>query len=179
MPLSNEAVTNAGTRAAVPAALLDLLRALLVFTATLSISTTGLQPPGWSGHLAVWLLASGIALAAVIRWGWVQCLPIYAADVVVDVLNRRPLELALLSGLGLPAGVLTTAWLLRRYGFHDTFERSRDMPLFIGAALAGMLIPAVVGVAVYASWNPIDPMENSPWGAIDVFRWWSTISWAC
>jgi PAS domain S-box-containing protein len=172
MPLSNEAVTNAGTRAAVPAALLDLLRALLVFSATLSISTTGLQPPGWSGHLAVWLLASGIALAAVIRWGWVQCLPIYAADVIVDVLNRRPLELALLAGLGLPAGVLTTAWLLRRYGFHNTFERSRDMPLFIGAALAGMLIPAVVGVAVYASWNPIDPMENSPWGAIDVFRWW-------
>lgn len=172
MPLSNEAVTNADARAAVPAALLDLLRALLVFTATLSISTTGLQPPGWSGRLAVWLLASGIALAAVIRWGWVQCLPIYAAEVIVDVLNRRPLELALLAGLGLPAGVLTTAWLLRRYGFRATFERSRDTPLFIGAALAGMLIPAVVGVAVYASWNPIDPMENSPWGAIDVLRWW-------
>ena len=144
----------------------------MVFAATLSISTTGLQPPGWSGRLAVWLLGSGIALAAVIRWGWLQYLPIYAADVVVDVLNRRPPGLALLAGLGLPAGVFTTVWLLRRYGFRGTFERSRDVPLFIGAALAGMLIPAAVGVGVYASWNPIDPMENSPWGAIDVFRWW-------
>ena len=172
MPLSNAAVTSSGPRAAVPAALLDLLRALLVFAATLSISTTGLQPPGWSGRLAVWLLGSGIALAAVIRWGWLQYLPIYAADVIVDVLNRRPVGLALLAGLGLPVGVFTTVWLLRRYGFRGTFERSRDIPLFIGAALAGMLIPAVVGVGVYASWNPIDPMENSPWGAIDVFRWW-------
>lgn len=172
MPLTDEAVANAGTRTGVPGVLADLLRGLLVFAATLSISTTGLQPPGWSGHLAVWLLASGIALAAVIRWGWLQYLPIYAADVVVDVLNRRPPALALLAGLGLPAGVFTTVWLLKRSGFDNTFERSRDMPLFIGAALAGMLVPAAVGVAVYASWNPIDPMDGSPWSLIDVFRWW-------
>ena len=172
MPLIDEAAPNAASRTGVPAVLVHLLRGLLVFAATLSISTSGLQPPGWSGHLAVWLLASGIALAAVIRWGWVQYLPIYAADVVVDVLNRRPPELALLAGLGLPAGVFTTVWLLRRYGFDNTFERSRDMPLFIGAALAGMLVPAAVGIAVYASWNPIDPMDGSPWGLIDLFRWW-------
>ncbi|HEY7890194.1 MAG TPA: ATP-binding protein [Steroidobacteraceae bacterium] len=172
MPLSDEATTSAATPAGAPAVVLEFLRALLVFAATLSISTTGLEPPGWSGHLAVWLLASGIALAAVIRWGWMQYLPIYAADVVVDVLNHRPPALALIAGLGLPAGVFTTVSLLRRYGFHDDFERGSDMPLFIGAALAGMLIPAAVGVAVYAAWNPIDPMDNSPWDLIDVFRWW-------
>jgi len=172
MPLSSQAAANAATRTGVPAVLLDLLRALLVFAATLSIATSGLEPAGWRGDLAVWLLASGIALAAVFRWGPVQYLPVYAANVVVDVLHRHPLELALLVGLGLPAGVFTTVWLLRRYGFHDTFERSRDMPLFIGAALAGMLIPATVGVAVYAAWSPIDPMDTRPWGLIDVFRWW-------
>lgn len=172
MPLSDEAVTPSGPRAVVPAALPALGRALLVFAAILSISTSGLQPPGWSGHLAVWLLGSGIALAAVIRWGWVQYIPIYAANVLVDVLNRRPLEPALLAEVGLPAGVFITVWLLRRYDFHDTFERGRDMPLFIGAALAGMLIPAAVGVAVYAGWNPIDPMDNSPWSTVDFFRWW-------
>lgn len=172
MPLSDEATARPGTPTIVPAALLDAVRALLVLAATLSICTSGLQPPGWSGRLAVWLLGSGIALAAVVRWGWVQYIPVYAANVIVDVLNRRPLELALLAGLGLPAGVFATVWLLRRYGFHETFERSRDMPLFIGAALAGMLIPAAVGVGVYAGWNPIDPMDGSPWGWIDVFRWW-------
>lgn len=172
MALSDEAIPKAGSGGGAPAMPSQLFRALLVFAATVSISTSGLEPPGWSGRLAVWLLASGIALAAVIRWGWVQYIPVYAADVVVDVLNRRPAGLALLAGLGLPAGVFTTVWLLRRYGFRDTFERSRDMPLFIGAALAGMLIPAALGVAVYASWNPIDPMDNSPWALIDVFRWW-------
>jgi PAS domain S-box-containing protein len=172
MPRSDEPVTSAGTRPGAPGVLLHLGRALVVFAATLSISTSGLEPPGWSGHVAVWLLASGIALAAVFRWGWVQYLPIYAAEVLVDVLNRRPLEPALLAGVGLPAGVFATVWLLRRYGFRDTFERSRDMPLFIGAALAGMFIAAVVGFAVYATWTPMDPMDNHPWTLIDLFRWW-------
>jgi PAS domain S-box-containing protein len=172
MPPSDETTTCRGTRPAASGALLALVRALVVFAATLSISTSGLQPPGWSGHVAVWLLASGIALAAVIRWGWVQYLPIYAAEVLVDVLNRRPLEPALLAGAGLPAGVFATVWLLRRYGFHEDFERDRDMPLFIGAALTGMLIAAAVGVGTYAAWNPIDPMINAPWALSDFFRWW-------
>lgn len=172
MPLSDEGITRTGTRAGAAGLLLALVRALLVFAATLSLSTSGLQPPGWSGHVAVWLLGSGIALAAVMRWGRLQYLPVYAAAVVVDVLNRRPLEPALLAGVGLPAGVFTTVWLLRRYGFHDTFGRDRDMPLFVGAALAGMFIPAAVGVAVFATWNPIDPMDNTPWKLINLFRWW-------
>lgn len=172
MPLRDEAATSAENRAGTPGVLLVLMRVLVVFAAILSICTTGVEPPGWGGHVAVWLLGSGIALAAVIRWGWVQYFPIYAAEVLVDVLNRRALEPALLACVGLPAGVLATVWLLRRYGFRDTFERGRDMPLFIGAALAGMLIPAAVGVAVYATWNPIDPMDGAPWALSDVFRWW-------
>ena len=172
MAPGEEAITSAGARAGAPAAALDLGRALVVFAAILSIGTIDLEPQGWVGHVAIWLLSSGIALAAVFRWGWVQYLPIYAANVLVDVLNRRPLVPALLAGAGLPAGVFVTVWLLRRYRFHDTFERDRDMPLFIGAALAGMFIPAAVGVAVYASWNPIDPLDNTPWMLIDVFRWW-------
>lgn len=168
MPPSDEAITRSGATGT----LVVLVRALVVFAATLSISTSGLQPPGWSGHLAVWLLGSGIALAAVIRWGGMQYFPIYAANVLVDVLNRRPLGPALLAETGLPAGVFAAVWLLRRYDFHETFEGSRDMPLFIGAALVGALVPAAVGFAVYATWSPIDPMDNSPWVPVDFFRWW-------
>jgi PAS domain S-box-containing protein len=169
---SDVPATPAAPRTGARGALLTLVRALVVFAATLSISMSGLEPPGWSGHVAVWLLASGIALAAVIRWGAAQYLPIYAAEVLVDVLNRRPLGPALLAGLGLPAGVFATVWLLRRHRFSESFERGRDMPLFVGAALAGMLIPAAVGYAVYAALIPIDPMDHRPWTLIDLFRWW-------
>ncbi len=169
---SDEPATRAATRSGARGALLTLVRSLVVFGATLSISMSGLEPPGWSGHVAVWLLASGIALAAVMRWGWVQYLPVYAAEVLVDVLNRRPLGPALLAAVGLPAGVFATVWLLRRHRFHDSFERGRDMPLFVGAALAGMFIPAAIGFAVYATWTPIDPMDHRPWTLIDLFRWW-------
>ena len=172
MRVSNEPAGDTGSRAGAAAVLRALAHALVVFGATVSICARGVEPPGWGGHVAVWLVASGIALAAVIRWGWVQYLPIYAANVVVDLLNGRPLEPALLAGFGLPAGVFATVWLLRRYGFHDSFERGRDMPLFIGAALAAMLIPAAVGVAVYATWYPIDPMDGMPWTKVDLFRWW-------
>ncbi|HXS21600.1 MAG TPA: MASE1 domain-containing protein [Steroidobacteraceae bacterium] len=172
MPPNEEAIAPAGARARAPAVALDLGRALVVFAAILAIGTIDLEPQGWVGHVAIWLLSSGIALAAVFRWGRVQYLSIYAASVLVDVLNRRPLVPALLAGVGLPAGVFATVWLLRRYGFRDTFERGRDMPLFIAAALAGMAIPAAVGVGTYAAWSPIDPLDNNPWARIDLLRWW-------
>jgi len=172
MPPRDQAVSRTGARAGTPRLALDLLRALVVFAAILSIGTIDLEPQGWVGHVAVWLLSSGIALGAAIRWGWVQYLPIYAANVLVDVLNRRPVEPALLAALGLPAGVFATVWLLERHGFDNTFERGRDMPLFIGAALAGMFIPAAVGVGVYAAWSPIDPLDDNPWTRIDLLRWW-------
>ena len=172
MPPGDDAVRPPKTRAGASGVVSDLWRALAVSAAILSICTIDLEPRGWGGHVAVWLLSSGIALAAVIRWGPVQYIPIYAANVLVDVLNRRPLGPALLAAAGLPAGVFATVWLLRRYRFRDSFESGRDMPLFIGAALVGMFVPAAVGVGIYAAWSPIDPLDNSPWTRIDLLRWW-------
>lgn len=153
-------------------ALVASVRAVAVFAAILSIAVSGVQPPGWSARVAVWLLGGGIAVAAVIRWGWVQYIPIYAANVLVDLLYRRALGPALVAELGLPAGVFVMVWLLERYGFQNDFERGRDMPLFIGAALVGMLVPAAVGYATLATWQPLDPMDLVPWTLSDLFRWW-------
>ncbi len=172
MALSDEANSGAERRTAVPGAVWVVVRMAVVFAATLSIYAGGIQPPGWSGRVAVWLLGSGIALAAVIRWGWVQYFPIYAANVLIDVLTRHAVGPALVAEVGLPAGVFLTVRLLRHYDFHCAFDRGRDMPVFLGAALVGMFIPAAVGVATFATWRPIDPMDHTPWTIIDLFRWW-------
>src|SRR5579872_6212386 len=172
MLLSGEAGTGAGSRSAPLSVAALCWRAALVFGPIMAVSTIAIEPPNWGGRVAVWILGSGIALAAVIRWGWTQCIPVYLADVLLDVLNRRAPVPALLAGLGLPAGVLVSVWLLRRYRFDIGFERSRDMPLFVGAALVGMIIPAAVGAAIYATYYSIDPLDNTPWHVIDFFRWW-------
>lgn len=132
-------------RRASPGALRTAARVLIVFLTIVAICTHGIQPPGWSGRVAVWFLGSGIALAAVIRWGAVQYVPVYAANVFVDLLNGRSLAPAMIAEIGLPAGIFTAVWLLRRYDFHDAFEHGRDIALFAGAALIGMFIPAAVG----------------------------------
>ena len=147
-------------------------RAVLVFAAILATGAIAIAPPNWGGRLAIWLLGSGIALAAVIRWGTIQWIPIYLADVAIDVLNKRAPVPALLAALGLPAGVMLTVWLLRRYRFDTRFERSRDIPLFVTAGLIGMALPALCGVGVYSVFYPIDPMDNTPWTFADLLRWW-------
>ncbi len=153
-------------------ALIAFARATLVFATILAVGMIGVAPPNWAGRVAIWMLGSGIALAAVARWGTLQILPVYCAEVVIDVLYRRAPLPALIAGVGLPAGVLLSLWLLRRWRFDLRFERSRDMPVFTAAALIGMAIPAAVGVAVYSTFYAIDPIDNTPWTFIDFVRWW-------
>lgn len=172
MPRSDAAMTGTKGPPREPGPLRIAARILIVFVAIVAICAHGIQPPGWSGRVAVWLLGSGVALAAVIRWGPVQYVPVYAANVLVDLLNGRSLAPAMIAELGLPAGVFTVVWLLRRYDFDDTFEHGRDIPLFAAAALIGMLIPAAVGAGTFAAWYPIDPMYHSAWTLIDGLRWW-------
>lgn len=172
MPRSDPAMTGTKARSSLKGTLRVGVRGVFVFAAILAICAHGIQPPGWSGRVAVWLLGSGIALAAVIRWGALQYIPIYAANVLVDLLNGRSLAPAMLAEIGLPAGIWVTVKLLRRYHFDENFERGRDMPLFAGAALIGMSIPALVGATTFAMWYRVDPMYHSAWTLLDGFRWW-------
>ncbi len=172
MPRSDAAMTGTKRHPSLPGTLRVGVRSVIVFAAILAICAHGIQPPGWSGRVAVWLLGSGIALAAVIRWGPLQYIPIYAANVLVDLLNGRSLAPAMLAEIGLPAGIWVTVWLLRRYDFDEDFARGRDIPLFGGAALLGMSIPALVGATTFAMWYRVDPMYHSAWTVLDGFRWW-------
>jgi len=146
------------------------LQALLVFTALLGIGLLGIAPPSLGGRLTIWLVGSGVAVAAVYRWGTAQYAPIYLANVLIDVIGGRTLGSALVASAGLPAGVLVMVWLLRRYDLDPKFERGRDVPLVIGASLVGMAVPALIGAGTYSVFYPMDPIE--PWRVMDFVRWW-------
>jgi PAS domain S-box-containing protein len=147
-------------------------RGALVFLALLAAGLLGISPPLLGGRLTIWILGAGIAVAAVVRWGAWQYLAIYLADVVVDYANRHALAPALVSGIGLPIGVLVTVALLRRYRFDPRFEHGRDVALYVGAALVGMLLPAAIGVGAYRIYSAVDPVDLKIWDWVDYFRWW-------
>ncbi|HUO19536.1 MAG TPA: PAS domain S-box protein [Steroidobacteraceae bacterium] len=147
-------------------------RGALVFLVLLSAGLLGIAPPLLGGRLTIWLLGAGIAVAAVVRWGAWQYLAIYLADVTVDYANRHAALPALASGIGLPLGVWVTVTLLRRYRFDPRFEHGRDVALYVGAALVGMLLPAAVGVGSYRLYAAVDPVDLKAWDAADYFRWW-------
>ena len=147
-------------------------RGALVFLALLAAGLLGIAPPLFGGRLTIWILGAGIAVAAVVRWGAWQYLAIYLADVAVDYANRHALAPALVSGIGLPVGVFVTVALLRRYRFDPGFEHGRDVSLYVGAALVGMLLPAAIGVGSYRIYSAVDPVDLKVWDWIDYFRWW-------
>lgn len=150
----------------------DGARGALVFLALLGAGLLGIAPPLLGGRLTIWLLGAGIAVAAVVRWGAWQYLAIYLADVTVGYVNRHALLPALASSIGLPLGVWVTVTLLRRYRFDPHFDHGRDVALYIGAALVGMLLAAAVGVGSFWLNAAVDPMDLNAWGAVDYFRWW-------
>ncbi len=147
-------------------------RGALVFLALLAAGLLGIAPPLFGGRLTIWILGAGIAVAAVVRWGAWQYLAIYLADVAVDYANRHALAPALLSGIGLPVGVFVMVALLRRYRFEPGFEHGRDVALYVGAALVGMLLPAAIGVGSYRIYSAVDPVDLKIWDWVDYFRWW-------
>lgn len=155
-----------------PARVRTLGRSLLVFVAVLA---TGLLAtaaiPHWGGR-ALWMLPGGMAVAAIVRWGRVQCLAVFAAGLVVELLRGTAWLPALAVAAALPAGAAVMTVLLERYRFASAFETRRDALSFIGASLAGMAITAAIGASVMATYYPVDPADQLTWGAIDFVRWW-------
>ncbi len=171
MPLKGTPLTDenpAGTAARGSAA----LRPWLVFAAIVASGwLTTLVVPRLGGR-ALWILPAGIAVAAAIRWGRGQWAPIFAADLVLELLRGRAFLPAVFVAAGLPLGALAAAWLLRRWRFDPGFVRARDPPLYFVASFLAMAVPASIGTLALSSYYPIDPADQLPWGWVDWVRWW-------
>ena len=145
------------------------LRAVLLCGAVFLTGAFGVGLPHFGARLALPLLPSGIAVAGLTRWGRQLWPAVFLAEFAIDLVNGVPPLRALVVACGLPAGAWLIAWLLERRGFNHDFARARDVPLFLGAAAIGMLLPATIGMLGF--------VVNAPGSIsvelIDWFRWWS------
>lgn len=149
-----------------------LRRQTLLLTIMLVIGWLGIELPHWGGRLALWLLPSGPAIAAMVCWGRNQWAAILLAGFFLELISGSPPITSALVATGLPVGAWLTAWLLERWQFHRNFIRRTDVPLFLAAALIGMALAAVMGVGVHLALGTLDPSDGLLWRPVDALRWW-------
>jgi PAS domain S-box-containing protein len=142
---------------------------LLTFAAVFSVGALGFGLPSLGAHLTLPLLPCGVAVAACIRWGRRMWPSAFAAGIGIDLWTDQSAAAALGVGIGLGGSAALTAWLLERRGLDPNFSRAQDVPMFILAAAAGMvLIPTFGLLGIYLAGDPHGVVDPLHW-----VRWWS------
>jgi PAS domain S-box-containing protein len=106
----------------------------------------GLKMPFTGTHITLVWLPTGIAVAALLRWGR----PVWPGICLGAFLVNLTIGSSVLLAAGIAAGntlgpLLAARWL-ERSGFHAAFDRQRDVASFLLAAGLGMLLSASGGV---------------------------------
>src|SRR5208282_4677571 len=85
---------------------LPVLKWLFAFGLTFTTGALGFAMPSWGGMLPLLILPSGVAVAAMYRWGWRMWPAIFAAGVGIELFEptRQPLFAAIGVGAGLAGG---------------------------------------------------------------------------
>lgn len=119
---------------------------LLIALAYFVSGRLGLAIPYVGTHITLIWLPTGIAVAALLRWGYGYWPGVFLGAAATNFsIDASPLLDSSIA-LGNTLGPLLAAWLLRRWKFHEALDRARDI-LFLGAAAAsGMLVSASGGV---------------------------------
>ncbi len=98
--------------------------------------------PSVEFSLSLWI-PSGIAVAALLRWGN-TCLPgVLLGATLLGLFNDLPWGPAFLEALGSVLGAWLTVFLLGKFGFSATFLHRRDVSLLLLAAGVGMLLSSL------------------------------------
>ena len=95
------------------------------------------------------MLASGMALAALIRWGLFLWPGVFAGAFVLAVSTGTPLFAAALSACASTIGPVWSAHLLRQRGLHTELDRRRDLKLYV--LFGALLSSGVTAVATTLS----------------------------
>ena len=129
----------------------------------------GLAIPYVDSHITLIWLPTGIAVAALLRWGYICWPGIFLGALATNFsVDSSPL-LDCCIALGNTLAPLLAAWLLRRLEFHGALDRAYDILLLVVAAAIGMLVSASVGVSSLLIFKVLTLQEAGPaW-----LSWWA------
>jgi PAS domain S-box-containing protein len=145
-----------------------LLRLVLAFASIFAVGAIAFSLPSIGSRLTLSLVPSGVAFAATYRWGRHMWPAVFLAGLTIDLWNHQPLWASLGVGIGLAGGAWLSVWLMERVGFDSSFSHAKDVPLFILAAAAGMLMAPTFGLlGFYFSGAKEFATDPSHW-----VRWW-------
>ena len=121
-------------------------RLLLVTLAYFYTGKLGLLIPYVGSFITLIWLPTGIAVAALMRWGYVCWLAIFAGAFLVNLsISSSPLVSSSIA-VGNTLGPLLTVWLLKHLEFRTVLDRTNDILCMVAAACIGMLLSASGGV---------------------------------
>lgn len=137
------------------------LAALPLALAYFATGRLGLMLPAFGSSITLIWLPTGIATAALLRWGF-GCWPgIALGAFAVNFALGMGWPTALGMAVGNTLGPVLAAWGLRRLDFHPAFDRARDIVVLAAAAAVGMLVPPSLGVLMLAAagWLPDERLQ--------------------
>jgi PAS domain S-box-containing protein len=119
-------------------------------------------------HITLLWLPSGIAVAAMLRWGRRMALPVLVAATVVNAQTSPIGWGAAMVGVGNALGPLLAVRILQRGAFDRRFSRPSDIVLFLWATGVGMLVTSCNGAtALFAAGALPSGTVARAW-----FGWW-------
>ena len=105
----------------------------------------GLMGPYKESIVTLLWLPTGIAVGAIIRWGYISLPAIFVAATCVELYLGLPVATALGMACGNTLAPLLTAHLLKKARFNHNLAKQRDILLMISFALLGMLVSSTGG----------------------------------
>lgn len=145
-----------------------LTRPLLLALAYFVTGWLGLQISYTGTHITLVWLPTGIAVAALLRWGWTVWPGIWLGAFLVNLSIGSSLSLAAGIAIGNTLGPLVTLGWLKRVDFHSALDRQKDVGLFIAAASMGMTVSALGGT-MSLNLAGLIPLEST---GIAALSWW-------
>jgi diguanylate cyclase (GGDEF)-like protein/PAS domain S-box-containing protein len=143
------------------------LRLLLVFLGYYAFGKLGLSFPFIAANITLIWLPTGIAIAALIRWGNLMNLAIFGAAFTLNLSTGIPWYAAFLIAIGNTLGPLGVALYLRYRNFSFNFVHRDDVIHFCLASALGMCISATFGCVVLAQLGDV-PDPRFAW-----ISWWA------
>src|SRR4030067_759293 len=130
-----------------------IIRLLLLASTYFIAGRLGLLLPFFGTSITLIWLPTGIAVAALLRWGNIYWTAILAGAFATNLAIGSPPLLAASIALGKTIVPLLAANLLRKLSCHGEFDNARDILLLGMSAATGMVVSASGGVASLVLFN--------------------------